>query len=144
MVDARLAVCWAIGEWLVTYAGWRDRELRRLGFHINGIPFAAKRWFPAEWLTDAFRQQVSRGLRRLEREGVLVRVTGEAAAQRTFGRRCLDAVGLATATPRRQPQFARVSRRSGAGDSAELANGWVARCYAPLASAAWDESVPLN
>jgi hypothetical protein len=77
MVDARLAICWAVGDWLVTYAGWRDRELRRIGFHANGIPFAAKRWFPAEWLTDAFRQQVSRGLRRLEREGVLVRVTGD-------------------------------------------------------------------
>ena len=75
MDDARLAICWAISNWLVMYAGWTGRELRRIGFHLHGIPFSNKLWFPPEWLTGAFRQKVSRELGRLEAEGFITRVS---------------------------------------------------------------------
>lgn len=75
MVDARWATLNAIANWLSLYHDWTPREARLTGL-AHGIPYTAKSWFPPEWLSDAFRKAVSRELRALEAEGVIVRITG--------------------------------------------------------------------
>ncbi len=56
MDDARLAICWAISDWLVMYAELTEGELqsRTLFLHSHGSLSSNKLWFPPEWLTGRF------------------------------------------------------------------------------------------
>ncbi len=71
----KMAILDGLEHFLRLYRDWPALDRKQRHFATCGFPWSLTDWFVPAWLTPAFRRGLSRELEKLEREGVLRRVS---------------------------------------------------------------------